>query len=131
MVDDNGDMTIDYDGRRFRPLSNTPNGDTGGETIFDYRQSGDVVWATYAGGSVKFGTLVATVAGDGSLDMRYQHLDTSGGFKTGRCHSRLEVLPDGRYRLHEEWQWTSPDTSSGRSVIEEIAPQREPSGRSR
>jgi hypothetical protein len=114
-------MTISYDGRRFRAVSNTPNGDTSDETIFDYHQTGVVVWATYTGGTVKFGTLVASVLADGSLDMRYQHLDTTGTFKTGTCRSRLEVLPDGRYRLHEEWQWSSPETSSGRSVVEEIA----------
>ena len=113
-------MTVNYDGRKFRPRSNTPNGDTSEATIFEYRHTGDIVWGTYSGGTVKFGTLVASVRGDGSLDMRYQHLDEAGTFKTGTCRSRLEVLPDGRYRLHEEWQWTSPDTSSGRSVIEEI-----------
>ena len=48
-------MTIRYDGRRFRALTNTPNGDTSGETTFDYQQTGDVVWATYTGGTVKFG----------------------------------------------------------------------------
>ena len=31
-----------------------------------------------------------------------------------------ELLPDGRIRLHEKWQWTSGDLSSGESVIEEI-----------
>src|SRR5262245_15636309 len=113
-------MTINYDGRRFRARSNTPNGDTSEATIFEYRHLGDIVWATYSGGPVKFGTLVASVLADGSLDMRYQHLDEAGLFKTGKCRSRLEVLADGRYCLHEEWQWSSPDTSSGRSVIEEI-----------
>jgi hypothetical protein len=113
-------MPIDYDGRRFRAVSNTPNGDTGEATTFEYRQAGDVVWGTYSGGTVKFGALVASLGADGALDMRYQHLDAGGTFKTGRCQSRLEVLPDGRYRLHEDWQWTSPEQSSGHSVIEEI-----------
>jgi hypothetical protein len=39
---------------------------------------------------------------------------------TGLCRSRLEILPDGRYRLHEEWQWTSGDKSRGTSVVEEV-----------
>ena len=113
-------MAISYEGRRFRAVSNTSNGDTDQATIFEYHQVDATVWATYSGGTVTFGTLIAAVGADGSLDMRYQHLDAAGAFKTGKCHSQLEVLPDGRYRLHEEWQWTSPVTSSGRSVIEEI-----------
>ena len=54
------------------------------------------------------------------LDDELAAIHEAGTFKTGMCQSRLEVLADGRYRLHEEWQWTSPETSSGRSVIEEI-----------
>jgi hypothetical protein len=30
-------------------------------------------------------------------------------------------LPNGRLRLHEEWQWTNGDLSKGRSIVEEIA----------
>jgi hypothetical protein len=40
---------------------------------------------------------------------------------TGVCRSTLEVLPDGRYRLHESWQWTCGDCARGESVVEEIA----------
>jgi len=43
---------------------------------------------------------------------------------TGVCRSRLEILADGRYRLHEDWQWTSGDLSSGSSIVEEIAPAK-------
>ena len=111
---------INYDGRRFRVLSNTDNGDTGDTTSFEYHQHEDVVWGTYSGGAIAFGTLVAKVLPDGALDMRYQHLSATGEFKTGSCQSRLEVLADGRYRLHEEWQWSAPATSRGRSVIEEV-----------
>ena len=39
---------------------------------------------------------------------------------TGLCRSRLEILPDGRYRLHEDWQWTGGDKSRGTSTIEEV-----------
>ncbi len=31
-----------------------------------------------------------------------------------------EVLPDGRLRLREVWQWTSGDLSQGESVVEEV-----------
>jgi hypothetical protein len=112
---------IGYDGRRFRSLSNSAGGDVGGETTFDYHQREDLVWATYAGGSVRFGTLLAKVDPSGNLDMRYQHLSADGAFKTGQCQSRPEVLPDGRLRLHERWQWTGGAHGQGESIIEEVA----------
>jgi hypothetical protein len=88
--------------------------------VFAYRQSGDVVSATYEGGGVRSGVLIATADGGGSLDARYAHVNASGGLMTGECRTTPEVLPDGRLRLHEEWRWTSGDGSSGRSVVEEI-----------
>lgn len=111
---------IHYDGRRFRSASNSPGGDVSGETVFHYRQQGDVVWATYAGGAVTLGTLIATVAPDGGLSMRYAHVRPDGALVTGTCTSTPEVLPDGRLRLHERWQWTGGATGAGTSVVEEL-----------
>jgi hypothetical protein len=79
-----------------------------------------IVWAEYAGGLIVKGSLIATVQADGVLDARYQHVNTSGELMTGQCRSTPEVLPDGRLRLHERWQWTSGDRSEGRSVVEEV-----------
>lgn len=111
---------IDYDGRVFRPVETASNGQVGNGTVFHYHQRGDVVWATYSGGGVEQGTLVATVDASGDLDMRYGHVDTSGALQTGTCQSTPKVGADGRIRLHERWQWTSGDHSSGTSVLEEV-----------
>jgi hypothetical protein len=113
---------MDYNGRVFRSVANSAGGDVGGETTFQYRQQGEVVWATYSGGAVRFGTLVAKVDGGGSLDMRYQHVTVDGAFKTGRCRSRPERLPDGRLRLLESWEWTDGAQGRGESIIEEVSP---------
>jgi hypothetical protein len=112
--------SIDYDGRRFRLVENSGTGEVGPGTVFGYRQDGDVVSAAYEGGGVRFGALVATADDGGNLDVRYGHVNASGGLMTGECRSTPEVLTDGRLRLHEEWRWTSGDRSSGRSVVEEI-----------
>ena len=111
-----------YDGRRFRSVANTANGEVGTQTVFEYRQEGETVWATYRGGGVTLGTLVATVDGSGRLDMRYGHVNDAGELMTGVCTSTPETLPDGRLRLHETWRWTSGDGSSGTSVLEELRP---------
>ena len=113
-------MSVDLDGRRFRAISNSSSGDSDGDTVFEYHQDGAVVWATYAGGGVRFGTLIAAVLDDGRLDMRYHQVAADGAIKSGRCHSVPEELPDGRVRLHETWEWTEGGTGSGTSVVEEI-----------
>ena len=112
---------LDYDGRIFRSVANSAGGDVDGATTFHYHQRDDVVWATYAGGSVLFGTLVARADASGNLDMRYQHISVDGNFKSGRCQSRPEILSDGRIRLHERWRWTDGADGEGVSIIEETA----------
>ncbi|HEX6280506.1 MAG TPA: hypothetical protein VFZ49_10905 [Pyrinomonadaceae bacterium] len=114
-------MSISYDNRRFRSVTTSETGEVSFETVFYYHQNADIVWAEYSGGQVERGSLVALVLDDGSLDMRYQHINVKGELMTGRCRSTPEVLSDGRLRLHEKWQWTSGDRSSGESIIEEIA----------
>ncbi len=113
-------MGFDYDGRRFRAVANSGSGEVGGETVFVYRQAGDLVWATYSGGAIRLGHLVALMSENGELEMRYHHVNAAGELQTGVCHSTPAVLPDGRYQLAETWRWTSGDLSAGTSLLEEI-----------
>jgi hypothetical protein len=119
---------IDFDGRRFRTVRNSEAGESSSETVFQYRQKGSVVWATYRGGDVAFGTLLARLDHRGRLEMVYQHLNKNGDFRAGACRARTEVLPDGRYRLHETWEWTAGAEGKGRSVTEEV-PRRKSAAR--
>jgi hypothetical protein len=112
---------INYDNRTFKSVSNSETGEVSSETIFHYHQKDNLVWAEYAGGEIVFGSLIAKVLPDASLEMRYQHLNKRGELMTGKCFSKPEILSDGRIRLREKWQWTSGDFSAGESIVEEVA----------
>ena len=114
-------MNYNLDGKVFRSVSNTGNGDVGSETLFYYRQAADIVTADYRGDSIVAGHLIARVLAGGQLDMRYHHVNDQGELMLGKCLSTPERLPDGRLRLKEQWQWLSGDMSAGYSEIEEIA----------
>ncbi|WP_035756869.1 hypothetical protein [Hugenholtzia roseola] len=111
---------INYDKKSFRPFINTDNGETSQETTFHYTQNGNMITATYSGGKIKFGHLIGLVDELGNIEMRYHQINTNNELMTGICKSRPEVLPNGKLRLHETWQWTSGDNSKGTSIIEEI-----------
>jgi hypothetical protein len=111
---------INYDNRIFRAVSNTANGETGMETLFHYQQEEGLVSATYSGGSIIFGHLIALVNEEGELDMHYHHLNDAGELRTGICHSIPQVLESGKIRLIEKWKWTNGDQSEGESIVEEI-----------
>ena len=93
---------FNYHNRFFAGVSNSETGEVSSETIFHYHQQGDIVWATYAGGSIRFGTLVAVMNADGDLEMRYQHVNQAGELCTGRCVSTPEVLPVNGERTRAE-----------------------------
>jgi hypothetical protein len=114
-------MKISYENRKFCSVRNTEGGEVGADTVFHYHQKGRIVWAEYSGGEILRGQLIADCDDHGNLDMRYQHVNHRGELKTGKCRSTPELLGDGRLRLHERWEWTDGDRSSGESVIEEIS----------
>lgn len=115
-------MTDDsLDGRRFRPVDGESEGGDGevdAETTFEYHEEDGLVWARYSGGSIRLGFLVGVRRGD-SLSARYAQVMTDGTTANGHTESRVEVLDDGRLRLHEDWSWDSRE-GSGESVVEEI-----------
>lgn len=111
---------VNYDNKRFILVATSGSGQVNMNTIFHYHQRGDLVWGTYEGGTIRYGMLLATADADGRLDLRYQHLNMEGQLMTGTCISTPVILPDGRIRLEEKWQWTSGDHSTGESAVEEI-----------
>ena len=113
-------MRLDYNDRLFRASTNSAGGQVDDQTLFSYRQYGDVVWATYQGGAIAFGTMVGVIRDDDTLDLRYQHVSTRGEIRSGRCLSTPEVLADGRVRLHEAWEWTEGGVGAGRSAVEQV-----------
>jgi hypothetical protein len=107
------------DGRRFRVLANSSGGQVTDETEFVFSQDGRVIHARYGGGTIAVGFLAGVADGD-TLEFRYVHVDRGGAIASGRSRDTIEVLPDGRLRLHERWQWESQE-GGGMSVLEEVA----------
>lgn len=111
---------MNYHGKIFRPIQNTENGETSSETIFHYKQSGNLLTCEYSGGKIIKGQLMGLVNEKGEINMRYHQVNNQGQLLTGTCFSVPERLANGKIRLHERWQWTSGDASKGFSVLEEI-----------
>jgi hypothetical protein len=110
---------MNYHNKIFKPISNTANGETSEQTVFHYMQMGNILTAEYAGGKIQKGHLIGLVDELGNIDMRYHQVNDKGELMTGICQSTPELLPSGKIRLHEQWEWTSGDKSKGTSIIEE------------
>ncbi|MFT5780461.1 MAG: hypothetical protein ACI837_003423 [Crocinitomicaceae bacterium] len=113
-------MNINYNNRKFRPVSNSDNGEVSSDMIFHYKQTDGILTCSYEGEKITMGHLIGLVDQNGSIEMRYHQVNKNGELMTGICHSKPEQMENGKVRLHEEWQWTSGDKSKGNSILEEI-----------
>ena len=111
---------INYNNRKFRPISNSENGEIDYETVFQYRQKGNILSCDYQSNSIQIGHLIGLVDAKGNIDMRYHQVNVKGELMTGICHSTAEIMSNEKIRLHEKWQWTSGDLSKGESILEEL-----------
>ena len=106
-------VALSYDGRRFGPV-----GAPAGSSVGTYHQDGSLIWAEFAGTTVRTGRLVGTCGPDGVISAVYCMITASGARVAGECTSTPATLPDGRVALTE--QWRRLDGSSGVSHIEEL-----------
>jgi hypothetical protein len=111
---------MNYNNKKFKPVSNSENGEVSSDMIFQYKQTGHILTSNYQGIKILKGHLIGLVDDVGNINMRYHQINQNGELMTGTCNSRPELLKNGKIRLHEEWQWTSGDKSKGKSILEEI-----------
>jgi len=112
---------INLDGKIFKSVSNSENGEVSEETRFHYQQKDKIIWATYEGGQIKFGTLSGEInEEENSLEFQYQHQNINGEFLSGYCTSYLIESENEGLCFEEHWKWTCRDFSSGTSTIQEV-----------
>ncbi|MEH6657079.1 n-acetylglutamate synthase [Leeuwenhoekiella marinoflava] len=111
---------MNYNNKKFKPVQNSENGETTEETIFEYKQIDNILTSEYKGGQIIKGHLIGLVDENGNIEMRYHQVNEKGQLMTGICYSKPEILENEKIRLHERWEWTSGDMSSGNSILEEL-----------
>ncbi len=112
--------SLNLNNKKFKGISNSSTGEVSAKTIFHYRQKNDIIWATYEGGDILFGTLSGKRIKN-TLEFNYQHQNTQGELLTGHCLSKVELNEQGKIQLLEKWQWTCREHSKGESILEEVS----------
>jgi hypothetical protein len=107
---------INYEGRRFRKVVH----DARDVPVAQYHQDGDLVWAEFAGGDVRRGSLAGTCTDDGTVTFSYSMVLEHGQIVSGRSVNTPQVLKDGRIRFHEAWERYGEHAESGVSYLEEV-----------
>ena len=105
---------FDFNNKTFLLVKNTNNGHVNSETVFKYKQDGNLVTADYFGGSIKYGKIIADLQGD-KLNMLYQCLTTDNELKAGKAIAIITLTEQGKIKLSLNWQWLTNEKERGQS----------------
>lgn len=107
-----------FDGLELQVVSTDAAGDVGDGTRLSFQQDGRLAAARYAGGKVKLGFLVGTVAGE-TLECRYVQVGTDGQVNAGHSSWELRTRLNGGVEVTERFAWDSRP-GSGTNTYEEV-----------
>jgi hypothetical protein len=110
-------------GLSFRVHATASIGVVSAQTRLRLIQRGSRIFGRYEGGSIMRGYLVGQVSGD-TLTFRYAQREREGGIHAGRSSCVLEVLRDGRLRIHEHFSWSTRE-GTGTNVFDQVSNERE------
>lgn len=109
---------FNFNNKIFYLLANSAEGTVNRDTVFKYRQDGDLVTADYSGGTIRHGSIIARLKGD-QLHMLYQCLTVDGELKAGSAIAEITVSEAGKLKLQLAWEWLNGDKQSGVSTYVE------------
>ena len=103
---------FNFNNKTFSLLENSENGKVNSETIFKYKQEGNLVTADYKGGTIKYGKIIAHLSNN-SLNMLYQCITTENELKAGQAIAEISLTKDNKIKLKLNWHWLGENNESG------------------
>lgn len=110
---------FDFNNKKFALVQNSDNGKVNTETIFEYKQDGNLVTADYVGGTITYGKIIADLQED-KLNMLYQCLTTGNELKAGKAIAQISLTENGKIKLKLDWEWLTNENNKGTSEYIEI-----------
>lgn len=103
---------FNFNNKTFSLIENSENGKVNSETIFKYKQEGNLVTADYYGGNIKYGKIIANL-NNNKLDMLYQCITTENELKAGKAIADISLTKDNKIKLKLHWQWLNNKNEKG------------------
>ncbi|WP_171036995.1 hypothetical protein [Maribacter algarum] len=105
---------FDFNNKTFSLVENTDNGNATSETIFKYKQEGNLITAEYNGGGIKYGKIIAKLENN-TLHMLYQCLTDKEELKAGKATAKINLNEKSKIRLTLNWEWLDKNEERGTS----------------
>ncbi|WP_298782225.1 hypothetical protein [uncultured Polaribacter sp.] len=103
---------FNFNNKTFYLLENSKNGKVNSETIFNYKQQGNIVTAEYTGGTIKYGKIIAILDTD-ILNMMYQCVTSENKLKAGKAIAKVSYTKENKILLKLNWQWLNGSQEKG------------------
>ena len=103
---------FNFNNKTFSLLENSENGKVNSETIFKYKQDGDLVTADYYGGTIKYGKIIAHL-NNNTLNMLYQCITTEKELKAGKAIAEISLSKGNKIILKLNWEWLDGQKEKG------------------
>lgn len=100
-------------------IQTAPNGVVNEDTVFIFRQQGNVVTSEYSGGKIIAEFLVGKLENE-DLSFSYCQLQNDGVLDNGISSCKLGKDKTGRIRLTEHFEWKSRPGENGINIFEEM-----------
>ena len=109
---------FNFNNKIFYAVQNSENGTVNKDTVFEYKQDGNLVTADYHGGTIRYGKIIAELRGN-KLHMLYQCLTTEDELKAGKAIADISVVNE-KINLKLNWEWLDAEKKKGTSEYIEI-----------
>lgn len=107
--------------KRFRPVSNSKKGEVNEATSFDYTEYNGIIRATYQGGTIQSGHILAQWQNENRMSMLYHCLTKDNELKAGKAMAVLRKDADGLIEMDLTWEWLGNNGEKGQSKYKEIS----------
>lgn len=111
--------SFNLNNKKFSTSSNSSEGQANTDTIFTYKQEGELVTADYSGGGIRYGKVIAGLQGD-QLDMLYQCITDDMQLRAGKALAKISYNSNKKLVLTLDWEWINGGLEKGQSSYTEI-----------
>ncbi len=87
------------------------------DTLFNFYQNGELLYAEYKGGKVKYGEIFGLIEND-TIHFYYSQVNFEGGKNAGSSKDEIKVLPNNKLQLIDKWEWENK-SGQGLCIMEE------------
>jgi GNAT superfamily N-acetyltransferase len=117
--DNQYEKKYDFHKKRFNVVKNDGvDVEVNEETVFNFYQNGELVYAEYTGGKIKYGEIFGLIENE-TIYFYYSQVNITGEKNQGSSKDEIRTLENGKLQLIDKWQWKTK-SGQGLCILEEI-----------